>query len=220
LVTGLGPAVAGEALGGEGVFLAPAVEGAVEEAGAAVGGRAAEEVFERAEGVAAFGGEEGFIGGVVFEVAFEAVEEDELLGGFAGGGARGGFGGSGRKKDDVEGDAGVAGVAVVAMGGPVAGVEVDFDVAADAAAGEFPFGAVEVGAFVEVPAAGVAEAEGLAGDGAEVGGAEVGAEPDFLEDAFGDGVGAVEALHFGEGGSGRVGDGGGFIHRFRGWARI
>ncbi len=212
LVAGLGPAVAREALGGEGVFLAPAVEGAIEQAGAAGGGRTAEEVFERAEGVAAFGGEEGFIGGVVLEVALKAVEEDELLGGIAGGSARGGFGGSGWEKDDVEGDAGVARVAVVAVGGPIAGVEVDLDIAADAAAREFEFGAVEVGAFVEVPVAGMAEADGLAGDGAEIGGAEIAAEPDFLEDAFGDSVGAVEALHFGEGGSGRVGDGGQCVH--------
>jgi hypothetical protein len=221
LVAGFGPAVAREALGGEGAFLAPAVKGAIAEAGTAVGGRSAKEVLERAEGVAAFGSEEGFIGGVVFEVAFEAVEEDELLGVFAGEGARGGFGSGGREKHDVEGNAGVARVEVVAVGGPITGVEVDFDVATDAAAIELPFGAAEVGAFLEIPAAGVSEAEGFAGDGAEIGGAEIAAEPDFLEDALGDGVRAVEALHFGEGRSGRgFGHGGGYVHRFHSWAQI
>jgi len=197
------------------------VERAVEEAGAAVGGRAAQKVLERAEGVAALGGEEGLIGGVVFEVAFEAVEEDELLGGFAGNGARDRLGGEGGKENDVEGDAGVAGVAVVAVGRPVARVEMDFDVAADGAAVEVPLGAAEVGTFVEVPAAGVAQAEGFAGEGTEAGGAEIAAEPDFLEHALGNGVRAVEALHFSEGRGGRVvGEGRQVIHRFHGLAQI
>ena len=65
--------------------------------------------------------------------------------------------------DKVEADVGVVGVVAVAMAVPVGGVNVDFEVADEAAWGgaDAEVGVEKVGAFFLIPASGVVDVDGL-----------------------------------------------------------
>jgi hypothetical protein len=88
--------------------------------------------------------------------------------------------------DDVENDPGKGGVAVVAVGLPVAGEEVNFNVAGNSRlAAELEHRAVEIGAGLVVPEAGMEDAQRLAVGRLELVAAQALMEPDALEEAFG-----------------------------------
>lgn len=109
--------------------------------------------------------------------------------GFGGGVVGGGF-----EEGDVEDDVGEVGVEVMAVGEPVVGMEMNFDIADKELIINENLGFFEVGAFELVPVAWVEDLEGFLGECFEFIVEEVLVEPDFLEDAFWDGDGALEAL--------------------------
>ena len=152
--------------------LEPGGEGGWGEVGAGV-------VVGVAEGVG--GGVDVFVGvaGVVLE---EGLEGDLDEAGDVGAG----------EVDEVEADVGIVGVVAVAVMVPVGGVDVDFEVAAEAAGwgADGEFGVEEVGAGFVVPVAGVVELDGLVVGGAEVFGALAVVGPEALYVAFGEGGGS------------------------------
>lgn len=125
-----------------------------------------------------------------FERCGELVLEDELRRSVTGLGARRTVG-TGFVEDDVEDDVVVERFAFVAVVVPIAGAEVDFDVAGEFLAVEFDGGVAKIGTGFKVPPAGEDDFHGAVVGGVEAGMLDALVVPDALDEAFGNGDGDV-----------------------------
>lgn len=98
--------------------------------------------------------------------------------------------------DEVKADVGIVGIVAVPMAVPVGGMNVDFEVAVEAAWGstDAEFGVEKVGPFFLIPASGMVDADGLVIGGDKGFGAQAGVGPEALDVAFG--VGKEENFRF------------------------
>jgi hypothetical protein len=97
-------------------------------------------------------------------------------------------------------------IAVMPVRGPIARVKMHLDIPVHTAAIQFPFAVAKIRALLQIPAARMTHTQIFTRQGAEIRGAKIAAQPDFLQHALGHRVGPIQALHLRHGERRRVFD--------------